>query len=90
MTEKEEFICRCEELAREEIVAAIKQGAKSMDAIKRRTSAGMGLCQGRSCERLIVRILSEETGLPIKDIKLMTRRPPVRPIPVELLGGEDV
>ena len=89
MTEDGAFICRCEEIERDEIIDAIKHGAKSMDAVKRRTSAGMGLCQGRSCERLIIRILSEETGQPIIDIPLMTRRPPVRPIPIEALGGEN-
>ena len=60
-----------------------------IDAIKRETEAGMGLCQGRSCERQITPIISEETALPIKDIKIMTRRPPVRPLPMEVLGGEN-
>ncbi|MBI4186184.1 MAG: (2Fe-2S)-binding protein [Chloroflexi bacterium] len=87
MTE-DAYICRCEEITGDEIMAAIRQGARSIDAVKRRTSACMGLCQGRSCERLIVRLISQETGLPIPDIALMTRRPPVRPIPISALGGE--
>lgn len=82
------IICRCEEITKEEIVKAIREGARSINAIKRRTESGMGLCQGRSCERLIARILNEETGLPIEKILPMTRRPPVRPLTLELLGGK--
>ena len=58
MSEQREIVCRCEEVTREEIMEAIRQGDGSLDAIKRRTRAGMGFCQGRTCRRLIARILS--------------------------------
>ncbi len=82
------IICRCEEITKEEIVKAIRKGARSINAIKRMTECGMGLCQGRSCERLIARILSEETGLPMETFVPMTRRVPIRPLTLEVLGGE--
>jgi len=80
------LICRCEEITEEEIRQAIRDGADIIDAVKRRTRAGMGLCQGHTCTKLIARIISEETGKPLSEIKLPNVRPPVRPISVRLLS----
>lgn len=80
---EEGIICRCEEVTRQEMVAAIRSGARSVSAIKRRTSGGRGLCQGRTCQRLMAQILSEETGIPMSEAtQPMTVRPPVRPLPI--------
>ena len=79
-------ICRCKEITEEEIVSAIRRGARSIAAIKRRTGAGMGLCQGKSCGRLVARIISEKTGVPLSELDPMTCRPPIRPLPVSVLG----
>lgn len=76
----DEIICRCEEISEEQIREAIRQGATTINEIKRWTRSGMGLCQGRTCRRLVERILSEETGKPLKDIVPSTYRQPVRPI----------
>ncbi len=84
---KELIICRCEEITKEQIMDAVRNGARSISAVKRRTGAGKGLCQGKSCGRLVARILNEETGIPIREAIPTTYRPPVRPIPVSDLGG---
>jgi NAD(P)H-nitrite reductase large subunit len=76
------IVCRCEEISREEIIAAIQSGARSIAAVKRRTSAGQGLCQGRICQRLIAQVLGEEGVSGIESIQPPTVRPPVRPIPM--------
>jgi len=57
-----EIICRCEKVSRGEILRAIRQPvpARSLDAIKRRTRAGMGRCQGGFCGPRVLKILSEE------------------------------
>lgn len=81
-------ICRCEETTRGEIVDAIRRGARSIAAVKRRTSAGMGLCHGRTCTRLIAEILREEVGIPMEELKPATVRPPVRPILVSAFEEE--
>jgi bacterioferritin-associated ferredoxin len=73
-------ICRCEEITREEIRDAIKNGFQTLNGIKRVTRAGMGLCQGQTCQRLITQILSEELGVTPADIEPTTARGPVRPI----------
>ncbi len=64
------IICRCEVVTEAEIVAAIHRpvGAKSIDAVKRRTRAGMGRCQGGFCSPRVAAILAAETGTPLLDI----------------------
>ena len=74
------IICRCEEITYGEIKKAISEGAKDMDAVKRMTRAGMGLCQNKSCYNKVREILKEETKKDIKEILPFTYRPPVRPI----------
>jgi len=61
-----EIICRCENISKGEIIKAIHQPvpARSLDAIKRRTRAGMGRCQGGFCSPRVLRILSEELKIP--------------------------
>jgi glycerol-3-phosphate dehydrogenase len=53
-------VCRCETITEGEIVEAIKRGATTVDAVKFRTRAGMGRCQGGFCGPRVVEILSRE------------------------------
>lgn len=81
-----QLVCRCEELTRGDIEKAIDEGATTIDGIKRRTRAGMGLCQGKSCERLVARILSEKLGRPLAEFLPATHRAPVRPIKMGVIA----
>jgi len=67
------IICRCEQVTEAEIVDAIHRniGINSTDAIKRRTRAGMGLCQGSFCKSRVVAIIARE--LNIKEDKVTIR-----------------
>ena len=60
-------VCRCEEVSEGEIVDAIGSAlpATGMDAIKRRTRAGMGRCHGGFCTPRVMEILARETGRPL-------------------------
>ncbi len=40
----------------------------SIDAIKRRTRAGMGRCQSGFCMPLVAKILQEESGISMENI----------------------
>ena len=84
---KKLIICRCEEITEEEICDSIKRGAKTVTETKKMTRAGMGLCQGRICGRLVVRILSEMTAKKPEEIALDTARVPVKPIKLSILAG---
>jgi len=87
--EEDLLICRCEEVTLKEILEAIKEGVRTVDEIKRRTRAGMGLCQGKTCFRLIARILAEQTGQPIEEVLPPTSRPPVRPVALGILASTE-
>jgi NAD(P)H-nitrite reductase large subunit len=81
MDENEIIVCRCEELTVKDVLRAISLGAKDLDAVKRITRAGMGLCQGRTCSILIRNILHRELKIDKKDLSQVTPRPPVRLVP---------
>jgi len=63
-------ICRCEGVTEGEILAAIHRplGAKTLDAVKRRTRAGMGRCQAGFCAPKVMEILARELGCDISEI----------------------
>ncbi len=79
-------ICRCEEITKGEIKEAIRNGLKTVSGIKRITRAGMGLCQGQTCERLVTQILARELGRAPAALEPMTARAPVRPLPLSILA----
>ncbi|MBO4694583.1 MAG: FAD-dependent oxidoreductase [Clostridia bacterium] len=65
------IVCRCEKITEAEIVQAIHSPlpATTVDAVKRRTRAGMGRCQGGFCGTRVIEILARETGKTISEIK---------------------
>lgn len=60
------LVCRCEKVTEGEVVDCIRRpaGALDLDAVKRRTRAGMGRCQGGFCSPRIVELLSRELHIP--------------------------
>ncbi len=64
------LICRCETVTEGEILLAIRQNppARSLDAVKRRTRAGMGRCQGGFCTTFITELLAKEQGIPETEV----------------------
>ncbi len=77
------IVCRCEKVTEGEIVESIRRpcGATNLDAVKRRTRAGMGRCQGGFCTPRVVEILSRELGVPMHEVtklggnsKILTRK----------------
>ena len=58
----------------------------TLNGIKRVTRAGMGLCQGQTCQRLVTQLLCRELGLNPAEVEPITDRPPTRPIPLNLLS----
>ncbi len=81
-------LCRCEEITQGEIRDALATGMTSVSAVKRATRAGMGLCQGQTCGRLVAGLLAREGVTPRQDIQPMTARPPVRPTPMGVLAND--
>lgn len=83
------IVCRCEEVTVGDIRQAIAEGATTVTGIKRRTRAGMGLCQGRTCSKLVTKMLSEALGTRPSEIMPDTARPPVKPVTFATLGGDE-
>ena len=66
------IICRCESITEGEILDAIHSPVvpTTVDAIKKRTRAGMGRCQGGFCQPRVVELLARELGKDWVDINL--------------------
>ena len=82
------LVCRCEEVTAGYIRRAIRAGATDVTQVKLRTRAGMGLCQGRTCELLVQQILSQELGVRQEETGYSTPRTPQRPMTFGTLGGD--
>jgi len=81
------IICRCEDVRLSAIEKVIDQGYRSYDEIRRITRAGMGPCQGKTCQRLILQILSRKLGVPMDSLQPSTVRPPLKPVPFDVLAA---
>jgi bacterioferritin-associated ferredoxin len=79
-------ICRCEEITKGEIKEAIRNGMRTLNGVKRITRAGMGLCQGQTCQRLVTQILASELGVPVGEVTPTTARAPVRPLKLSVFA----
>lgn len=82
------IICRCEEITKGEIRKAVHDGMYTMTEIKRYLRAGMGLCQGQTCGKLVKGIVAKELSVPNGELSPGTSRSPVRPIEMKVYGNE--
>ncbi len=73
-----DYICRCEEISRADVAEAIREGNVTLNDVKRRTRAGMGVCQGIFCLRAVGLMIEAQTGTPANSLEPMTARPPAR------------
>ena len=65
------IVCRCEKVTEAEVVRAIHSPlhATTVDAVKRRTRAGMGRCQGGFCGPRVMEIISRELNIPLDKVR---------------------
>jgi len=87
--DKKLIICRCREVSKQDILDAIADGATTVDGVKRRSTACMGLCQGKTCERLVCKIIADVTGKNPAEVLPQKSRMPSRPIKMSVIGGKD-
>ena len=82
---KDTVICRCEEITEGQILETIENGCRSISEIKRWTRAGMGICQGITCGRLIDKMLCQAEGISPADLESRSVRQPLRPLSLNSL-----
>lgn len=70
-------VCRCEEVRRAEVEAAIAAGAGTVPLVKSLTRCGMGPCQGRVCLPALEQLVTAATGRPPEPA---TARAPLVPV----------
>ena len=78
-SEADVLVCRCEDVWRSEIEKLVEAGYDSFDRIKRVLRCGMGPCQGRTCQRLVLGILARARGVSPASLRPQTARSPIRP-----------
>ena len=84
------IICRCEEITKGEIRRAVFDGMRTMNEVKRYLRAGMGLCQGQTCSRLVRNIIARELGVKPDELDTPTPRSPARPLPMATYANDGV
>lgn len=77
------ILCRCEDVRRRDVDAALASTPPTPYAVKTATRAGMGLCQGRICAPHLSEWLRVAYGYkPPENERPWRIRPPLRPVPM--------
>ena len=91
MIPEDTIVCRCEDVTRHEIEAAIARGAVEINQLKHFTRCGMGPCQGRTCGEVIAELLAARLATGPDDGRIAagqwTGRAPLRPVSIDALAG---
>lgn len=77
------ILCFCEDITRGEVRQAVKEGITTLEALRRLLRCGMGRCQGKTCENLIVNEIMALTGKSREEILLPKKRPMTVGVPIE-------
>ncbi|MBX5440291.1 MAG: FAD-dependent oxidoreductase [Solirubrobacteraceae bacterium] len=85
LTTPDTVLCRCEEVTRARIDEAV-EGTADLSAVKALTRAGMGLCQGRNCQRHVMARITARHGVQPGAIVPATPRLPARPVPLSAVA----
>ncbi len=83
------IVCRCEDVTEEEILDAIDEGYTNMEELKRHLRIGTGPCQGRTCLKIVEKMLARKLDKETDEIERPTSRPPLKPVPAYVYGDTD-
>ena len=64
------ILCRCEDISEAQVLEAIARGAVTLDGIKRRCGAGLGICQGSFCQGKSAELLAKSLGISMEEVTL--------------------
>jgi hypothetical protein len=77
------------QMSARDLTTLMRDGPINQDQIKRLTRAGMGPCQSRRCREQVGLLLAQAAGTTLDRIPLPTFRPPIRPLPLNVLWPAD-
>lgn len=83
----ETVVCRCEDVTRGAIDAAVSAGARDLNQLKQWTRCGMGPCQGRMCGEPAAMLLAG-CSASLAKVAPWTGRPPLGPVAVDDVLGD--
>jgi len=72
------------------IETAAREGFFSVEHLKRYTTTGMAIDQGKTANVNALAILGESSGRPVNDVSTTTFRPPFTPVTLGALAGREV
>ena len=79
--------CPCVDVLVSEVEHAVRDGYRGVEVVKRYTSLGTGICQGRYCLPDALLLLSLLEDRPPSSVGYITQRPPVVPTPLAALAA---
>lgn len=82
------IICRCEEITKGDIRQAVQDGMYTIGEMRRYVRAGMGLCQGQTCGKLVKSTVARELGISVVELESASSQAPMRPIEMKILANE--
>lgn len=85
---KEYPLCRCEEVSGSRVEEVAVEFA-SLRSLRRFSRVGLGYCQGRFCQDMLRERLAGAREMGEGEVGTFRARPPVRPVKLGKLGGED-
>ena len=83
------IICRCESVTLESILPVL-ESTIDPSVVKAYTRVGMGMCQGRNCQRQISALIAEKAKISISQITQATPRFPTKPISLGQIADSTV
>ncbi|MBR3189787.1 NAD(P)/FAD-dependent oxidoreductase [Bosea sp. (in: a-proteobacteria)] len=81
------LVCRCEEVTRGAVAAAVAEQCQGPNQLKAFTRAGMGPCQGRMCGHSLTETMAALTGRSPAEIGYLRIRMPVKPVTLGDIAG---
>lgn len=65
-----EIVCKCEKITKADVINTLNRPLKirSVDGVKRRTNAGMGICQGGFCFTKVVNLIKDVRNIKYEEV----------------------
>ena len=89
LADEETTICRCESVKLKDLLPVIDSAA-DVSVAKAYSRAGMGLCQGRNCQRQIAALIAKKHQMNLGDVPIATPRFPAKPVEIGLISDDGV